>query len=87
MRLTGDRRDGRLLGAQLVAHHSAQVAKRADIAAMAIHAGWTVDALSDADLAYSRRLGAVGCAAARRPGVRHRVASEITDRLLDNRLV
>jgi hypothetical protein len=60
MRLTGDRRDGRLLGAQLVAHHSAQVAKRADIAAMAIHAGWTVDALSDADLAYTPPLGSRG---------------------------
>ena len=57
MRITGDTRTGRLLGLQLVGHQDAQIAKRIDIAATAIHHGMTVDALNDLDLAYTPPLG------------------------------
>ena len=57
MRYTGDRRTGRLLGAQLFGHRHAEVAKRVDIAATAIFNGMTVDAISDLDLSYTPPLG------------------------------
>jgi NADPH-dependent 2,4-dienoyl-CoA reductase/sulfur reductase-like enzyme len=57
MRLTGDRTTGRLLGLQLFGHKNAEIAKRIDIAATAIYAGLTVDALSDLDLSYTPPLG------------------------------
>lgn len=56
-RITGDRRTGRLLGAQLVGHWRAQVAKRADVFAAALFHGMSVDALSDLDLSYTPPLG------------------------------
>jgi len=57
MRTTGDRRTGRLLGMQLFGHRRAEVAKRIDIAAVAIFHGMTVDAVSDLDLSYTPPLG------------------------------
>jgi len=56
-RVTGDVRDGRLLGAQLVGRRGTQVAKRVDTYATALHAGMTVDELSDLDLSYTPPLG------------------------------
>jgi NADPH-dependent 2,4-dienoyl-CoA reductase/sulfur reductase-like enzyme len=57
MRLTGDRRDGRLLGAQLFGHRHAEVAKRIDIFATAIFNGMSVEGLTDLDLSYTPPLG------------------------------
>ena len=57
MRYTGDRTTGRLLGVQLFGHRTAEVAKRIDIAAVAIYNGMTVDAISDLDLSYTPPLG------------------------------
>ncbi len=53
MRVTGDRQNGRLLGAQIVGHWQAEVAKRIDIFATALFHAMTVDALSDLDLSYT----------------------------------
>jgi len=53
VRVTGDRRDGRLLGAQIVGHFQGQVAKRVDVFAAALHHGMAVDELSDLDLSYT----------------------------------
>ncbi len=57
MRWTADTRSRRLLGAQLVGHKDASVAKRIDVVATAISAGLTVDAISDLDLSYTPPLG------------------------------
>jgi NADPH-dependent 2,4-dienoyl-CoA reductase/sulfur reductase-like enzyme len=57
MRLTGDRRTGRLLGVQLFGHRNAEVAKRIDVAATAIFNEMSVDALADLDLSYTPPLG------------------------------
>lgn len=57
LRLTADT-DGRLLGAQAVGHVDAEVAKRIDVVATAIHTGLTVDELSDLDLTYTPPLSA-----------------------------
>ncbi len=57
MRVTGDRRTGRLLGMQLFGHKHAEIAKRIDIAATAIYNGMTVEAVSDLDLSYTPPLG------------------------------
>ena len=57
MRYTGDRRNGRLLGVQLVGHLGSEIAKRIDIAATAIFNDMTVDAISDLDLSYTPPLG------------------------------
>jgi NADPH-dependent 2,4-dienoyl-CoA reductase/sulfur reductase-like enzyme len=57
MRFTGDRDTGRLLGVQLFGHRRAEIAKRIDIAAAAIHHRMTVDQLSDLDLSYTPPLG------------------------------
>jgi NADPH-dependent 2,4-dienoyl-CoA reductase/sulfur reductase-like enzyme len=53
MRITGDRHTGRLLGAQLVGHWQAEVAKRIDIAATALFHGMRIDELIDLDLSYT----------------------------------
>lgn len=58
VRLTADRRDGRILGGQLVGDRSAEVSKRVDILAAAIFHGMTVDGLSDLDLSYTPPLSA-----------------------------
>lgn len=57
IRLTGDVGTGRLLGAQLVGHLGAEIAKRVDIYATAITHGSTVAQLSDLDLSYTPPLG------------------------------
>jgi NADPH-dependent 2,4-dienoyl-CoA reductase/sulfur reductase-like enzyme len=57
MRYTGDRQSGRLLGVQLFGHRHAEVAKRIDIAAVALFHEMTIDAISDLDLSYTPPLG------------------------------
>jgi pyruvate/2-oxoglutarate dehydrogenase complex dihydrolipoamide dehydrogenase (E3) component len=57
MRVTGDRRTGRLLGMQLFGHKHAEIAKRIDIAATAIFHGMTVEDMSDLDVSYTPPLG------------------------------
>jgi len=47
----------RLLGAQLVGHKDAEVAKRIDIPAGALFHGMTVDGLNDLDLSYTPPFG------------------------------
>ena len=51
MRYTGDRKTGRLLGAQLYGHRQAEVAKRIDIVAAAIFNEMSVDAMSTKETA------------------------------------
>lgn len=50
--------DGRLLGAQLLGHVDAEVAKRCDVVATAIHQRLTVPELLDLDLTYTPPLSA-----------------------------
>ena len=57
MRYTGDRTSGRLLGVQIFGHKHAEIAKRIDIAAVAIFHGMSVDDVSDLDLSYTPPLG------------------------------
>jgi NADPH-dependent 2,4-dienoyl-CoA reductase/sulfur reductase-like enzyme len=57
IRLTGDRVTRRLLGAQIVGHWTAEVAKRIDVFATAIYHGMTVDGVNDLDLSYTPPLG------------------------------
>jgi NADPH-dependent 2,4-dienoyl-CoA reductase/sulfur reductase-like enzyme len=57
IRITGDRASGQLLGAQLVGHRNAEVAKRIDIPAGALFHHVTVDDLSDLDLSYTPPFG------------------------------
>jgi NADPH-dependent 2,4-dienoyl-CoA reductase/sulfur reductase-like enzyme len=57
MRIVGDRRTGRLLGAQLIGRYGAEVAKRVDIFATAISFGATVEDLPRLDLSYTPPLG------------------------------
>jgi NADPH-dependent 2,4-dienoyl-CoA reductase/sulfur reductase-like enzyme len=57
LRITGDRTSGRLLGAQLLGDHRAQVAKRIDIPATALFHHMTVEGLSDLDLSYTPPFG------------------------------
>jgi NADPH-dependent 2,4-dienoyl-CoA reductase/sulfur reductase-like enzyme len=57
IRITGDQASGQLLGAQLVGHHRAEVAKRIDIPAGALFHHMTVDGLSDLDLSYTPPFG------------------------------
>jgi NADPH-dependent 2,4-dienoyl-CoA reductase/sulfur reductase-like enzyme len=57
MRYTADRRDGRLLGLQLLGHLGSEVAKRVDIAATAIHNVMNIDEISSLDLSYTPPLG------------------------------
>ncbi len=57
IRITGDQESGRLLGAQLVGARGAEIAKRVDTYATALHHGMTVDAMSELDLSYTPPLG------------------------------
>jgi NADPH-dependent 2,4-dienoyl-CoA reductase/sulfur reductase-like enzyme len=57
VRVTGDAESGVLLGAQLIGHLGAEVAKRVDILAAALFHGMDIDALSDLDLSYTPPLG------------------------------
>ncbi|MHC4105196.1 MAG: CoA-disulfide reductase, partial [Planctomycetota bacterium] len=51
--LTGDRRTGRLLGAQIIGHRDSEVSKRIDIFAAVLFHQMTVDGLYDLDLSYT----------------------------------
>jgi NADPH-dependent 2,4-dienoyl-CoA reductase/sulfur reductase-like enzyme len=53
IRVTGDRRTGRLLGAQIVGRRGSEVSKRIDIFATALFNELTVEELIDLDLAYT----------------------------------
>ena len=53
IRVTGDRKTGRLLGAQIVGHWQAEVAKRIDIFATALFHSMCIDDLNDLDLSYT----------------------------------
>ena len=53
IRVTGDRRTGRLLGAQLLGDRRSEVSKRSDIFAAALFHGMTVDGLNEVDLSYT----------------------------------
>lgn len=57
IRITGDVHSGRLLGAQLVGHRSAEVSKRVDTYAAALFHSMTVEAMSELDLSYTPPLG------------------------------
>ena len=57
IRITGDQNTGILLGAQLIGHRTAEISKRVDTYATALHHGMTVDALSELDLSYTPPLG------------------------------
>lgn len=58
LRLTADRQTGQLLGGQLVGAHGAEVSKRVDVLAAAIHSGLRIRELGDLDLSYSPPLSA-----------------------------
>ncbi len=53
IRITGDRRSGRLLGAQILGHRKSEISKRIDIFAAALFSNMTVGNLSDLDLSYT----------------------------------
>ena len=57
IRITGDRATGRLLGAQLLGHHGAEIAKRVDTFATAISYHATIADIPDLDLSYTPPLG------------------------------
>lgn len=57
IQMVGDKKSGRLLGAQMVAEESA--AHRINGPAVALHAGMTVEAFSQSDLAYAPPFGPV----------------------------
>jgi len=57
IRITGDQTSGQLLGAQLVGHRSAEIAKRVDTYATALYHHMTIDRLNDLDLSYTPPLG------------------------------
>lgn len=53
IRVTGDRRTGRLLGAQIVGRYGTEVSKRVDVFAAAIYHAMGVEQLNDLDLSYT----------------------------------
>lgn len=53
IRLTGDRKTGRLLGAQILGHWGSEISKRVDIFATALFNGMSVEELNDLDLSYT----------------------------------
>jgi NADPH-dependent 2,4-dienoyl-CoA reductase/sulfur reductase-like enzyme len=53
VRVTGDRATGRLLGAQIIGHWRAEVAKRIDIFATAIFHAMSVEDMNQLDLSYT----------------------------------
>lgn len=57
LRLTGDRGTGQLLGGQLLGSYGAEVSKRIDVLAAAIHNANAVAELADLDLSYTPPLG------------------------------
>jgi NADPH-dependent 2,4-dienoyl-CoA reductase/sulfur reductase-like enzyme len=57
IRVTGDTRTGRLLGAQLIGRHGAEISKRVDTYATALFHAMSVEDISDLDLSYTPPLG------------------------------
>ncbi|MBR7828713.1 FAD-dependent oxidoreductase [Actinospica sp. MGRD01-02] len=57
IRVTGDTESGLLLGAQLIGHLGAEIAKRVDVFATALFHGVDIDAINDLDLSYTPPLG------------------------------
>jgi NADPH-dependent 2,4-dienoyl-CoA reductase/sulfur reductase-like enzyme len=57
IRITGDRKSHRLLGAQMVGSYGAEVSKRIDVFATALFNGMKVEDLSHLDLSYTPPLG------------------------------
>jgi NADPH-dependent 2,4-dienoyl-CoA reductase/sulfur reductase-like enzyme len=57
IRITGDRKTHRLLGAQMIGHYRTEVSKRIDIFATAIFNDMTVESLSQLNLSYTPPLG------------------------------
>ncbi len=53
IRVTGDQKTGRLLGAQMIGHWDGEVAKRIDVFATALFHGMCVDELNALDLSYT----------------------------------
>jgi NADPH-dependent 2,4-dienoyl-CoA reductase/sulfur reductase-like enzyme len=53
VRVTGDSKTGKLLGAQMLGHRNSEVSKRVDIFAAALFHEMSVEALSDLDLSYT----------------------------------
>ena len=53
IRVTGDRKTGRLLGAQMIGHMHAEIAKRIDVFATALFHGMRIKDLNDLDLSYT----------------------------------
>lgn len=53
IRITGDRKTGKLLGAQIIGAYGTEVSKRIDTVAASIHNGMTVESLNDLDLSYT----------------------------------
>jgi NADPH-dependent 2,4-dienoyl-CoA reductase/sulfur reductase-like enzyme len=53
IRITGDRRTGRLLGGQIVGHRKSEVSKRIDVLATTLFRSMLVEQLSDLDLSYT----------------------------------
>jgi NADPH-dependent 2,4-dienoyl-CoA reductase/sulfur reductase-like enzyme len=53
LRITGDRKTGRLLGGQMIGHYRAEVSKRVDVLATALFNEMTVNALNHLDLSYT----------------------------------
>jgi NADPH-dependent 2,4-dienoyl-CoA reductase/sulfur reductase-like enzyme len=58
IRLTGDRLTQKLLGAQIIGHHVAEISKRIDILASALYSGLGVGEMLDLDLSYTPPLSA-----------------------------
>ncbi|CDO91632.1 CoA-disulfide reductase [Mycobacterium triplex] len=80
IRITGDHHSGQLLGAQLVGHRSAEIAKRVDTYATALFHDMTVEHLSELDLSYTPPLGSPWDAtqmAAQTWVLRHQPAAQI----------
>lgn len=57
IRITGDRKTGKLLGAQIIGHRSSEVAKRIDILAASLYHRMKVAELEHLDLSYTPPLG------------------------------
>ncbi len=53
IRITGDQKTRKLLGAQIIGAYGTEVSKRIDTVAAAIHNGMTVESLNDLDLSYT----------------------------------
>jgi NADPH-dependent 2,4-dienoyl-CoA reductase/sulfur reductase-like enzyme len=53
VRITGDSKTGRLLGAQLLGHIDSEISKRVDVFAVALYHEMLIDEMNDLDLSYT----------------------------------